>query len=75
MTCRLYNFAAFKARAEERKSELAVLNSRRALYLSRLALAETPDEQQHWRSGLRRIEKLLGQYDGERRAMEREGGR
>lgn len=73
MSARVISLCAYRARRQDRLSELAVLNSKRALCLSKIALAETPDEQQHWRSGLRRIEKLLGQYRGERRAMERVG--
>lgn len=69
------SLCAYRQRRQDRLSELAVLNSKRALYLSRIALAETPSEQQRWRSGLRRIDKLRAQYLGERRALERAGGR
>lgn len=70
MTARLYNFGAFKARRNDRLSELAVLNSRRCVYLSRIALAETPEEQRELCRRLGRIERLRSRYLAEKRAVE-----
>lgn len=70
---RLYNFAAFKARRDDRLSALAVLNSKRAVTLSRMALAETPEEQRELCRKLGRIERLRSRYLAEKRAVE--GGR
>lgn len=59
---RLYNLAAFKARRDDRLSALAVLNSKRAVCLSRIALAETPEEQRELCRKLGRIERLRARY-------------
>lgn len=64
------SLAAYRDRRNDRLSRLAYLNSKRAVCLSRIALAETPEEQRELCRKLGRIERLRSRYLAEKRAVE-----
>ena len=66
----LVSLAAYRDRRNDHLSALAVLNSKRAVCLSRIALAETPEEQRELCRKLGRIERLRSRYLAEKRAVE-----